>query len=177
MGAGVISSTGHSCGRLEHGHIGPTLHIAHPPPSSFRHSSHPSSVLDSRTLSTNSYRLTHPSISRLLIPTVNMGFFSLKKKSAAPSTVSQLSPPSSSRSASPVAPSPSARPTLQLRVAIHAALLERANSDELFYIEVDPEEGVEAIRRVISRRIGGVALSMFKVSLRSCFSRHSAYAC
>jgi hypothetical protein len=38
------------------------------------------------------------------------------------------------------------------------------SDDELFYIAVNPDEQVSEIRKAISRRLGDVSMSLFKVS-------------
>lgn len=100
-----------------------------------------------------------------------MGFFKSKKKvSPAPSIPSQLaalvgaSPKLPSSPVLPAEPPVPSVPLLRLRVAIHPAPTGLGDGNEVFWTEVDPEESVESIRRVISDRLGGIAVGIFKVS-------------
>lgn len=91
-----------------------------------------------------------------------MGLFTRKKKSASVSS----SPASAASTALPspyLAPVELA-PTLRLRVALDPVPLDECD-DELFYIEVNPDEQVSEIRKAISRRLGDVSMSLFKVSV------------
>jgi hypothetical protein len=87
-----------------------------------------------------------------------MGLFTRKKKSASVSS----SPASTTSTA---LPSPYLAPVeLALRVALDPVPLD-PSEDELFYIEVNPDEQVSEIRKAISRRLGDVSMSLFKVSV------------
>ena len=90
-----------------------------------------------------------------------MGIFSRKKKSPALSTTPRLASCPSSPILEQV-PTVT-RPTIRLRVAVDPLPKEGSTC---FCIEVDLEDDISTLRRMIQRRIGEVAIGLYKVRLQ-----------
>jgi len=103
----------------------------------------------------------------------NIGIFGRKDKAVSP-TCSPAPVPIPAFRASPDVPSPppavptpivSEVPRLSLRVVVDPVPVGTVSAGGLFYITVDPDADVSAIRRAISDKLGTMSMGIFKVCI------------
>lgn len=88
-----------------------------------------------------------------------MPFFNLRKRGSPAGGSPAVTP----AEALPVPITPPAVPTIRLRVAMDPLPASEQPDKELFYIDVNPDLDVNAIRRAVSERLGNGSFSIFKV--------------